>query len=76
MSTVKLLSQPMFNFNKQSCRMGESIEQVFEDFIKDTMGGNSELDFSNGTEAFSFTKQADILANSLVNSIYVDASAG
>ena len=58
------------------CRMGESIEQIFEDFMRDTMGGNIELDFSSDDNAFSFTNQAFRLANSLVDSIYVDASVG
>lgn len=40
------------------------------------MGENSDLDFANGDGSFSFAETAAQLAESLVSSIFVDASVG
>ena len=56
--------------------MSTSIRQIFEDFMGETMGENSDLDFANGDGSFSFAETAAQLAESLVSSIFVDASVG
>ena len=56
--------------------MSTSIRQIFEDFMGETMGENSDLDFANGNDSFSFAETAAELAESLVSSIFVDASVG